>query len=333
MPSGPPKVIITDQDAAIAKAITQVLPLTLHRYCIWHIMFKFSDKLGPVIARDYYGLFRASVYNSETIEEFEATWNDVVQQGKLESHDEDILSYGKANAGDIYKEIFLRFQDEVVKSTAYLKCDIIREDDNQCVYTILRAVIEEQSWKVRQIIYDKNSSFAKCNCGGFEVEGIVCRHIIFFYRSINIVNLPTEYILERWTKSAKVGRVWDDDGVEVKDMGDKSLIMRHIQLSQLSQTVIDEASLSPETTDYLKEGLEKLRIGIKELCLSLGVEEVSSTKRKPQQLIVKEPAQVKAKGSGKRLKSSKEEAFGKHKCGMCGKTGHNRTTCQQLGDG
>jgi hypothetical protein len=57
---------------------------------------------------------------------------------------------------EIYtKEIFLRFQDEVVKSTAYLKCDIIRENDNQCVYTILRAVIEEQSWKVRQIVYDK----------------------------------------------------------------------------------------------------------------------------------------------------------------------------------
>jgi hypothetical protein len=45
--------------------------------------------------------------------------------------------------------------------------------------------------------------------------------------------------LDRWTKSTKVGRVWDDDGVEVKDMGDKSLIMRHIQLSQLSQTVIN----------------------------------------------------------------------------------------------
>jgi hypothetical protein len=83
----------------------------------------------------------------------------------------------------------------------------------------------------------------------------------------------------------------------------------------------------------LKEGLEKFCIGIKELRLSLGVEEVPSTKRKPQQLIVKEPAQVKAKGSGKRLKSSKEEAFGKYKCGMCGKTGHNRTTYQQLGDG
>lgn len=231
----------------------------------------------------------------------------------------------KKQMREIYtKEIFLRFQDEVVKGTAYLKCDIIREDDNQCVYTILRVAIEEKSWKVRQIVYDKNSNFAKCSSGGFEVERIVCTHIIFLYLSINIVHLPTEYILDRWTKSAKVGRVWDDDGVEVKDMGDKSLIMRYIQLSQLSQTVIDEPSLSPETTDYLKEGLEKFRIGIKELRLSLRVEEVPSTKGKAQQLIVKEPAQVKPKGSGKRLKSSKEEAFGKHKCGMCG---HNRTTC------
>lgn len=36
-------------------------------------------------------------------------------------------------------------------------------------------------------------------------------------------------------------------------------------------------------------------------------------------MIIKEPAQVKVKGSGKRLKFSKEEVIGKHKCEMCEK--------------
>ncbi|KAL6175173.1 hypothetical protein ACLB2K_051816 [Fragaria x ananassa] len=178
------------------------------------------------------------------------------------------------------KEIILKFQDQVVKSTAYLKCETLKEDEHECVYTVLRAADDEQSWKVRHIIHNKVSGFAKYSCGGFEVEGIACRHIIFFFRSINIVHLPSEYILERWNKNAKVGGVWDDDGIEVRDVGDKSLMMRYIQLSQLSQTVIDEASLSEESTKYLTNGLHSFRLGIKELLTSLGVEEVPATKKR-----------------------------------------------------
>ncbi|VVA38370.1 PREDICTED: FAR1-RELATED SEQUENCE [Prunus dulcis] len=40
------KMIITDQDTAIAKTIVQSLLTTFHRYCIWHIMNKFSEKLN-----------------------------------------------------------------------------------------------------------------------------------------------------------------------------------------------------------------------------------------------------------------------------------------------
>ncbi|KAL6209159.1 hypothetical protein ACLB2K_020102 [Fragaria x ananassa] len=411
MPSGPPKVIITDQDQAIAKAIAQVLPHTLHRFCIWHIMFKFRDKLGPVIAQGYYGLFKNSVYNSKTREEFEASWKNAVQQSKQENHvwlttmyelrsrwipafcnhifhagmqssqrvesnhsffktfvtlNNSLLDFAtriKRGLGqqrheelirdhidsneipktktyypiekqmrEVYtKEIFLRFQDQVVKSTAYLKCETLKEDEHECVYTVLRAADDEQSWKVRQIIHDKVSGFAKCSCGGVEVEGIACRHIIFFLRSINIVHLPNEYILDRWTKNAKVGRVWDNDGIEVRDVGDKSLMMRYIQLSQLSQVVLDEASLSEESTKYLTDGLHSLRLGIKELLTSLGVEEVPVTKKRiPQQILIEEPSQSKAKGSGKRLKSSKEIAMSKQKnCGKCGRTGHNIKTCDK----
>ncbi|XP_004309932.1 PREDICTED: protein FAR1-RELATED SEQUENCE 5-like [Fragaria vesca subsp. vesca] len=227
MPSGPPKVIITDQYQAIAKAIAQVLPHTLHRFCIWHIMFKFRDKLGPVIAQGYYGLFKNSVYNSKTKEEFEASWKNAVQQSKQENHvwlttmyelrsrwipafcnhifhagmqssqrvesnhsffktfvslNNSLLDFAtriKRGLGqqrheelirdhidsneipktktyypiekqmrEVYtKEIFLRFQDQVVKSTAYLKCETLKEDEHDCVYTVLRAADDEQSWK------------------------------------------------------------------------------------------------------------------------------------------------------------------------------------------
>ncbi|KAI3798055.1 hypothetical protein L1987_33322 [Smallanthus sonchifolius] len=44
-----PKVIVTDQDPAMKKAIQEVLPNSRHRLCMWHIWEKLSAKLGLVV--------------------------------------------------------------------------------------------------------------------------------------------------------------------------------------------------------------------------------------------------------------------------------------------
>ncbi|XP_034200798.1 protein FAR1-RELATED SEQUENCE 5-like [Prunus dulcis] len=46
MPGEPPKMIITDQDVAKSKAIAITLLTTFHRYCIWHILNKITEKPG-----------------------------------------------------------------------------------------------------------------------------------------------------------------------------------------------------------------------------------------------------------------------------------------------
>ncbi|XP_068312593.1 protein FAR-RED IMPAIRED RESPONSE 1-like [Pyrus communis] len=218
------------------------------------------------------------------------------------------------------KTIFLKFQDEVIQSTAYLKCDAIRQDEKECVYVVIRA--DAKSSTLRRIVHDKISSFARCSCRKFEFEGIPCGHIVFFLRSIHIVDLPSQYIMKRWTKSVKAERIWDGDGLEIKDVQYKSLMMRHIQLSQLSQCLIDESFRMEETTKLVRKGIESLRIEVKGLRSSLGVGEVP-TKRKLQKHMINEPAQVKAKGSGKGMKSSKEKAMGKaKKYKACGGLGH-----------
>ena len=44
MPGDAPKMIITNQDPVMTKAISQTLPNTFHRFCSWHILMKFSEK-------------------------------------------------------------------------------------------------------------------------------------------------------------------------------------------------------------------------------------------------------------------------------------------------
>ncbi|XP_021749343.1 protein FAR-RED IMPAIRED RESPONSE 1-like [Chenopodium quinoa] len=83
--------ILTDQDPAMRKALKAVMKGTTHRWCIWHILNKFAQKLGK---RIYYpelkdGLHQA-VYNSLDCEEFEQRWPEVIK--KYEADDDEWLA-------------------------------------------------------------------------------------------------------------------------------------------------------------------------------------------------------------------------------------------------
>ncbi|KAL6140113.1 hypothetical protein ACLB2K_058414 [Fragaria x ananassa] len=78
-----PKMIITDQDYAMKIVIAQVLPNTFHRYCSWHILNKFSEKIGTAKCNDHYDDFRSCVWNLEMPEEFGNKWKEVVERSSL----------------------------------------------------------------------------------------------------------------------------------------------------------------------------------------------------------------------------------------------------------
>ena len=62
-----------DQDPAMKVAIQAKFHSTTHRYCIWHIMRKLSEKVGCVLNSnlDFVTRFKSCVYKSETPIEFE----------------------------------------------------------------------------------------------------------------------------------------------------------------------------------------------------------------------------------------------------------------------
>jgi hypothetical protein len=64
----PPHLIIIDEDASMKAAIAQVLPNTVHRFCMWHIMEKVPEKVGPSIRedQDFWDRF-CSVYGAQRI--------------------------------------------------------------------------------------------------------------------------------------------------------------------------------------------------------------------------------------------------------------------------
>ncbi|XP_023731549.1 protein FAR1-RELATED SEQUENCE 5-like [Lactuca sativa] len=82
-----PNAIITDQDKAMGNAIKKVFPKTRHRFCAWHIRKHETEHLRSYVSRysDFQETHRKWV-NSDTIEQFEATWEDMRIKYELESN-------------------------------------------------------------------------------------------------------------------------------------------------------------------------------------------------------------------------------------------------------
>ncbi|XP_004298164.1 PREDICTED: protein FAR1-RELATED SEQUENCE 5-like [Fragaria vesca subsp. vesca] len=67
----------------MTKAISEALPHTFHRYCSWHILNKFSEKLDAIKYRDHYQDFHSCIWNSSSGDEFDSRWNELIEKSGL----------------------------------------------------------------------------------------------------------------------------------------------------------------------------------------------------------------------------------------------------------
>jgi hypothetical protein len=83
-----PDIIMTDQDAAMKKAIRELIPEVVHRNCFWHITRNAREHLGTLInkregfAKDLEYL----IYDSFTEEEFETGWQEMLEKHEIQGN-------------------------------------------------------------------------------------------------------------------------------------------------------------------------------------------------------------------------------------------------------
>ncbi|KAH9703329.1 protein FAR1-RELATED SEQUENCE [Citrus sinensis] len=88
MSNSPPIGIITDQDKAMQKAITNVFPTTRHRWCLWHIMKKVLEKLRAFKEREgIISSLLSAVYDSLSPNMFDEAWHDMMTVYNLWDND------------------------------------------------------------------------------------------------------------------------------------------------------------------------------------------------------------------------------------------------------
>nr|XP_048322795.1 protein FAR1-RELATED SEQUENCE 5-like [Ziziphus jujuba var. spinosa] len=84
-----PKTILTDQDPAMAKALTSQWPETCHRLCIWHLYQNAAKHLSGVFAkfREFAKDFSSCIYDYEEEQEFFLAWNAMLEKYDLKDND------------------------------------------------------------------------------------------------------------------------------------------------------------------------------------------------------------------------------------------------------
>ncbi|KAL2480208.1 Protein FAR1-RELATED SEQUENCE [Abeliophyllum distichum] len=132
------------------------------------------------------------------------------------------------------------------------------------------------------------------------------------------------------TKNAKVS-VCEDPSTGISDGGSSStsLMSRHGMLAHKSSLLVDDAALTDARTIFLMGEFESLHVQIKEIDDGGNVAFYRSrSKSREESHAIHDPCLVRAKGCGKRLKSSKEKSLSKNtrQCDGCGQHGHNKRT-------
>ncbi|KAK6803066.1 hypothetical protein RDI58_000850 [Solanum bulbocastanum] len=81
-----PRTIITDQDAAITKAVANVFSYCAHHFCMWHIEKKIPEYLSHVYRHfdDFKTKFSKCLHGTTTPEEFEVAWIDIIRNLQFE---------------------------------------------------------------------------------------------------------------------------------------------------------------------------------------------------------------------------------------------------------
>nr|KAJ0196854.1 hypothetical protein LSAT_V11C700375390 [Lactuca sativa] len=82
-----PKIVLTDQDAALKQAVESILPNSRHKLCMWHIMKKLQAKItGDLFKnKDFKKRFNKLVWNMHIKpDEFEKKWDLIINEFNLE---------------------------------------------------------------------------------------------------------------------------------------------------------------------------------------------------------------------------------------------------------
>uniref|UniRef100_UPI003D76D68B uncharacterized protein LOC141614087 n=1 Tax=Silene latifolia TaxID=37657 RepID=UPI003D76D68B len=296
-----PITIITDQCRGIKKAVKGVFgDKTRHRLCMWHIMKKLPDKVGPSISQDTTFLkeINSVVWDVEiTPEDFESKWNSIISSYEL-CDNKWLKKMFKHRALWIHAYIRDTYLGGILRTTSRSVSKIASLETSPTHMSHLSSFgcVSKQQWMLR--------------------DGNILRHILWLLKDRGFDHIPKEYLALRWSKSATshplstvVGKTVLADCVSIEN--------RQNNISELWSEVFSAVSLVEDSEEHSDALFQLLRSFNEKLIISIKSGKSKDKKAEiemllgskiPTEVTVLPPEKCKNKGSGKRITSNKEKA-------------------------
>lgn len=155
--------------------------------------------------------------------------------------------YGKQMAAIYTHAIFKKFQVEVLGVVA---CHPKKETEDRTNRTFRVQDFEENQNFI--VEWNETTSDVFCLCRSFEFNGFLCRHVMIVLQMSGVHRIPSQYILQRWTKDAKNRQRLREESDVVE-----SRAQRYNNLCQGAFVLSDEGSLSQESYNIAFNAIEE----------------------------------------------------------------------------
>ncbi|KAJ1397232.1 Zinc finger, PMZ-type [Sesbania bispinosa] len=217
------------------------------------------------------------------------------------------------------KEIFKLFRPALSRgSTVMVKS--CRELMSQTIYTVSKYGRPNKEWCVS---YLAQPLLIRCSCKRMESFGLPCEHIVGVLVHLNINEIPSCIVLDRWTMVMKEklyelcdqrSSIWDS--VFMARCGCLDALSRKVNRLAAKSTVRFNAM-----RDLLTEQLKKMED------TDEGDNEENEACNQSTHRKVRDLVRVGSKGCAVNSSPNCSQKKRRQKCGLCGEVGHNRKTC------
>ncbi|KAM7469859.1 hypothetical protein LguiA_008042 [Lonicera macranthoides] len=182
-------------------------------------------------------------------EEAKANSRTQLEQPTLRS----VLPFEKQMSLVYTRAIFEKFQVEVLGTIA---CNLLRKEwEGETTLTFRVDDLEKRENFI--VAWNEAQSDISCSCRLFEYKGFLCRHAMVVLQMSGVSDIPTLYILKRWTKDATISHI----SMMTSGSSNRPLhyrVQRFNNLCKLAIRLGEAGSLSQETYSIAFYALEEV---------------------------------------------------------------------------
>ena len=219
-----PGIIITDQDAAMKKAISEIFGSEIHRNCFWHIMRNARENLGTILKEkpEFGKELERVIYGSINKEEFDQGWVAVLEKyNEIENSSLKLMWNSRSMWAPAYfMDVFCPFIKTTGRSestNASFKDYVKRKDRIETFLQQCEIFQEEQAETERRDRFESNVQepvFASMHLIERHAAQVYTRNI--FLKFQKEIHYSSAYSIEEIENNVKykVHRLIDHDDIE-----------------------------------------------------------------------------------------------------------------------